>query len=413
MLTRLHSIPRFGLPYRGADFAAALTTLLRPTPPPDVFGLLGDSPKFWTRSGRQALCLLLTALGLKPGAGVAVPLFTDPSLAVAILAAGCRPIFIDVDPETLTMDPRSLDAAAGRFSAVVAVHLFGQLADIPALAAAAGNVPIIEDAAHAPLSFLNGRIAGASGVASFYSFASTKYWPAGGGGLAVVHDGELAGRMAREIQALATPSHLEEFRSLILQGLKSAVFTRRLYGFLGRPLRRWADQWALLEPRLDRMAIQRPHAAVARRQALRFPPRVERQRANSLRLLSLLASAEDVILPHEPPGRRYNYHLFPVLLRDSRERTAVRAALWRRFVDTSTIYSESIDKCRKVGYRGGCPVSESVASRLITLPNHADLSGVEVEAVGEVFLSSLRSYRTGGTPRAEARPAAEDEGLAA
>jgi dTDP-4-amino-4,6-dideoxygalactose transaminase len=70
------------------------------------------------------------------------------------------------------MDPASLENARGTFSAVVAVHLFGQLADMPALLAAAGGVPVIEDAAHAPLSYLHGQMAGSFGVAGFYSFAS-------------------------------------------------------------------------------------------------------------------------------------------------------------------------------------------------------------------------------------------------
>lgn len=395
MISRLHSIPRFGLPYSSSDFAAALAALFRGTPDPDTFGLLGESPKFWTRSGRQALRLLLTALDLEPGSGVALPLFTDPSLVQAIAAAGHRPVFIDVDPQSLTMDPRSLEAAAGQFSALVIVHLFGHVADVPGLLAAAGNVPVIEDAAHAPLSFLDGRMAGEFGLASIYSFASTKYWPAGGGGLAVVHDAELAGRVARAAEALATPPRIREFGMLMMQAAKSAVFSRRLYGFVGRPMRRWVEAWALLEPMLDMQAIRRSQAAVARRQALRFAPRVERQRANSLRLLSRLAGADDVVLPRERPGARYNYHLFPVLLRNRRERDAVRAEMWKQFVDTSTIYSDAIEKCRRFGYRGGCPESESMASRLITLPNHAALSSQEIDAVAQIFLASLRACRSG------------------
>src|SRR5262249_13140579 len=155
----------------------------------------------------------------------------------------------------------------------VIVHLFGQIADIPRLLSAAGNVPVIEDTAHAPLSFLHGRMAGEFGLASFYSFASTKYWPAGGGGLAVVHDPELAGRMDRAAQPLPSPSCLREFRNLLLQGAKSVVFTRRLYGLFGKPARRWAEEWALLEPQLDMITIQRSHAAGALRQASRFRAR--------------------------------------------------------------------------------------------------------------------------------------------
>jgi dTDP-4-amino-4,6-dideoxygalactose transaminase len=330
---------------------------------------------------------------MPPGSGVAVPLFSDPSLPGAIIAAGHRPVFIDVHPENLTMDSRSLDRAAGRFSAVVIVHLFGHLADIPGLMAAAGNVPVIEDAAHAPLSFLNGRMAGHFGLASFFSFASTKYWPAGGGGLLAVHEPELAGRVAHASGALPAPSMARELGNLLLQGAKSAVFSRRLYGFLGRPMRRWAERLAILEPGMDMQAIHRSHAAGACRQASRFADRVERQRANSLRLLAELSSAEGVVLPRERLGARYNYHLFPVVMRDRDERDAVRNAMWSRFIDTSTIYSHAIDECRKAGYQGGCPIAESVASRLITLPNYADLSNREIDKVAEVFLRSLKACR--------------------
>ena len=187
---------------------------------------------------------------------------------------------------------------------------------------------MIEDAAHAPLSYLNGRMAGRFGVASFYSFASTKYWPAGGGGLAVVHDASLARKLADTIRSLSPPSRFQELRNLALQAAKATVFHRRLYGIFGRPMRRWAEKWALLEPCLDLKAIQRSCAAVACRQALRFPRRVELQRANSLRLLSRLGAVEDVVLPRERPGAQYNYHLFPVLLRDREERAAVMAAMW-------------------------------------------------------------------------------------
>jgi dTDP-4-amino-4,6-dideoxygalactose transaminase len=393
--SRFYTIPRFALPYTPMDFAAALLAIFHRRPSlPDAFGLLGDTPKFWTRSGRQALRLLLSALDLKAGAGVALPLFTDPSLVSAIVAAGHRPVFIDVDPRFLTMDPRSLEAARGTFAALVVVHLFGQMADMPALMEVARGIPVVEDAAHAPLSYLNERMAGSFGVAAFYSFASTKYWPAGGGGLAVVNDVSLAHKLAHATESLYVPSRLEDFRNLILQGAKATVFSRQLYGILGRPTRRWAEKWAFLEPCLDLNAIQRPYAAVASRQASRFPRRVELQRANSLQLLSRLAVAEDVVLPQERPGARYNYHLFPVLLRDCKERAAVGAAMWEQLVDTSMIYCDVVKQCRRFGYQGTCPVSESVANRLITLPNHAALASQDIDDVAQVFLSCLQVQRT-------------------
>jgi dTDP-4-amino-4,6-dideoxygalactose transaminase len=393
LIHRFHSIPRFALPYSARDFIAALPAIFGDMPSPDMFGFLGNSPKFWTGSGRQALRLLLAGLRLKPNSGVALPLFADPSLAAAIAAAGHRPVFIDVDHQFLTINPKGLAASGGQFQAVVAVHLFGHLADMPALQSAAGDAPIIEDSAHAPLSVLRGRRAGDFGLATFYSFASTKYWPAGGGGLAVVHDPELASRLGAMVPALPAPPRLRELRNVVMQAAKSLVFTRHCYGFVGRPLRRWTDRLALLEPRLDEVAIQRSYAAVAARQAVEMPARVESQRANSMRLLAQLSLVEDITLPAERPGARYNYHLFPVLLRDNRERDAVIAGMWNKGVDTSTIYSNTIDESRRFGYAGGCPVSESIAKRLITLPNHAALSAGDIDRVADAFLSSVRVWR--------------------
>ena len=403
-ISRWHSIPRFALPYTAGDFTSALEAIFEGAPLPETFALLGDSPKFWTRSGRQALRLLLGALELPPGSGVALPLFTDPSLVRAIAAAGHRPVFIDVDPRFLTMDPHSLEKAKGSYSAVVAVHLFGQLADMPAILEVAGEAPVIEDTAHAPLSRLQGRMAGRFGVACFYSFASTKYWPAGGGGLAIVHRADLARKLGDTIRTLSPPSRARELRGLLLQAAKAVVFHRRLYGLFGRPMRRWAEQWALLEPCLDLEAIPRSCAAAACRQALRFPPRVERQRANSLRLLAQLGEVENVVLPRERPGAQYNYHLFPVLLRNRGERAAMMDGMWAKFVDTSMIYSGVVQECRRLGYLGGCPVAESVAERLITLPNHATLTEGDIDRVAEVFLSTLQICRDAEPSEARLRP---------
>lgn len=391
--SRFNSIPRFALPYSAADFAAAMRAVFDGGPSADAFALFGDRPKFWTRSGRQSLRLLLAALSLKPGSGVALPLFTDPSLFKAIVAAGHRPVFIDVDPRYLTMDPQALECARGKFCAVVAVHLFGQLADMPSVLAAARGFPVIEDSAHAPFSFWNTRMAGTLGVASFYSFASTKYWPAGGGGLAVVNDPTLARKLADLVRPLSPASRLEEIRNVLLLATKAAVFHRRLYGTCGRPMRRWADNWALLEPCLDLKAIQRSWAAVACRQAMRLQVRVELQRANSLQLLSRLGIAEEVVIPRERPGTRYNYHLFPVLLRNREERDSMMAAMWAKFVDTSRIYSEGVKEAKQLGYLGGCPVAESVADRLITLPNFAGLTSRDIDAVAHAFLSCLSECR--------------------
>ena len=129
---------------------------------------------------------------------------------------------------------------------------------------------------------------------------------------------------------------------------------------------------------------------------------MERQRANSLRSYRYLADLEDVVLPWERSTARYNYHLFPVLLRDQPERSHVVEAMWSKFVDTSTIYYDVVQQCRQYGYKDGCPVAESVADRLLTLPNHAALTDSDIDRVAETFRESLKNARR-GRPRHERR----------
>lgn len=263
-MLRFDVIPRFALPYSLEDSFAALRALCRSqTVPPAPFDeLLGRGAKFWAGSGRLGLWLILRAMRLPPGSGVALPLYNDLSVSTAVVGAGYRPVFIDVTEHTITMDPASLAAAAGKFSAVIAVHLFGNVADLRDIRRAAGPVPLIEDTVHAPLSRLHKEELGVSGIACFYSFASTKYWPAGGGGMLVVRDAELAAQVAEEAESLQRQSVLSEWKNLALQVAKAISFRRHLYGIIVMSIRSWAEKKAILEPELGHHRIQRHQAAV-------------------------------------------------------------------------------------------------------------------------------------------------------
>jgi dTDP-4-amino-4,6-dideoxygalactose transaminase len=400
-MTFLDTIPRFASPYGPPDYCAAMGALLgRETASPAPFRrLLGDRPAFWSASGRHALWMILAALDLPAGSGVAVPLYTDPSVHDAVRAAGLRNVFVDIDPRTLTLDPAHLAQLRDQIKAVVVVHFFGHLAAMREILEVVPGLPVIEDTAHAPLSYLGNQMAGTFGAACFYSFASTKYWPAGGGGLAMVNDPALAARLAEIANRLPPPSLWEEFANPTKQFAKAWVFRRPLYGLIGRPLRARAERMGVLEPRLIQRRILRGQAAVAVRQVRDFPIRVELHRANSLRLLELLGACPGLVLPLETPGTRYNYHLFPILVADRQERDRMVQALLARNVDTSRIYFDMLPHARLNGYAGGCPVAEAAIDRMLTLPNHSMLSARDVEHVAAAFLSALSEVRASRSER--------------
>jgi dTDP-4-amino-4,6-dideoxygalactose transaminase len=187
-------------------------------------------------NGTDALELILVALGIGPGDEVLVPANTFVATAAAVGAAGARPRFVDVRPDTLEIDPDAAAAAVGpRTAAIMAVHMFGQMVDVDRLTSVAQRhgVALIEDAAQAHGARFGGRRAGSVGVAAGFSFYPGKNLGAlGDGGAVVTADAELAGRIRQLANhgRAAGGHHLHEVRgrNSRLDTLQAAFLTAKL-----------------------------------------------------------------------------------------------------------------------------------------------------------------------------------------
>jgi perosamine synthetase len=150
-------------------------------------------------SGTAGLHLALLALGIAPGHEVIVPSFTFIAVANAVRYVGAQPVFADIDPETLNLDPASVEAAiTPRTRALIVVHTFGRPADIPALLdlARRHNLVVIEDACEAIGAEIAGRRVGTFGAAGIFAFYPNKQITTGEGGMVVTQDAALARRIA-------------------------------------------------------------------------------------------------------------------------------------------------------------------------------------------------------------------------
>jgi dTDP-4-amino-4,6-dideoxygalactose transaminase len=148
-------------------------------------------------NGTDALELALRAIGMGPNSRIATVANAGMYGTAAILAIGARPVFVDIDPATMTMSPSSL-RAAGPVDAVIVTHLYGRMADMPALEQAAGGIPVVEDCAQAHGAVLDGRRAGKWGIAGCFSFYPTKNLGAlGDGGAVTTDDAEVAARIRK------------------------------------------------------------------------------------------------------------------------------------------------------------------------------------------------------------------------
>lgn len=159
---------------------------------------VGSANAVAVNSATAALHLALEGLGVGEGDEVIVPTYTFAASAEVVLYQRARPILVDVDPVTVNIEPSAVAAAISpRTRVVEAVHVAGLPADLPALLAVAGDLPIVEDVAHAfpsPIAACEGRFAGTIGRAGAYSFYATKTITTGEGGMLVTDDDALADR---------------------------------------------------------------------------------------------------------------------------------------------------------------------------------------------------------------------------
>lgn len=148
-------------------------------------------------NGTTALELALRCLDLAPGDAVIVPAFTFVAAANMVLVLGLKPLYADIDPQTWLLDPGEIGRlVTPKTKAVVPVHLYGNIADMDAIgaAAAASGLDVVEDAAEAAFTRHRGRYAGTIGRLGTFSFHATNNFTTGEGGLVVTDDDGLGER---------------------------------------------------------------------------------------------------------------------------------------------------------------------------------------------------------------------------
>jgi dTDP-4-amino-4,6-dideoxygalactose transaminase len=185
-------------------------------------------------SGTAALEMALRAVGVGPGDDVLTTPYSFFATAAVIVYVGARPVFVDVDPGTLNMNPRFLEKAfTQKTKAILPVHIFGQPADMTAINdfARARKIPVIEDACQAHDARWRGQPVGALGRIGCFSFYPTKNLGGfGDGGIAVTNDGDLVERLRRlrNCGRRAQYEHLELGYNERLDNLQAALLRVKL-----------------------------------------------------------------------------------------------------------------------------------------------------------------------------------------
>jgi dTDP-4-amino-4,6-dideoxygalactose transaminase len=302
-------------------------------------------------TGTDALTLILRALDIGQGDEVITSPLSAAYSALAIMMAGARPVFADIDAERLTLDPAAAEAAiTSRTRAILPVHLYGQAADMTTLAqiAARHDLAMVEDACQAHLATSAGQPVGTVGIAGAFSFYPTKNLGAlGDGGAVVTSDPALAERIKRLRNGGQTSRyrHLEAGTNSRLDELQAAVLRARLPSLAG---------WT------------------------------ERRRAIARRYRAALAGAALVVPAEFEPG--HVYHLFPVL---TPARAALQAHLATAGVETLIHYPVPIPRQPALAATqpGACPIADKICDEVLSLPMYPSLTDAAVTAVADAATS--------------------------
>jgi dTDP-4-amino-4,6-dideoxygalactose transaminase len=307
--------------------------------------------------GTDALRLALLALGAGPGSEVITVPHTFVATVEAIAATGAEPVFVDIDPRTRCMDPgRLAEAITPRTAAILPVHLYGRPAPLDEIHAAAGEIPVLEDAAQAHGAELGRRRAGGIGAAAGFSFYPTKNLGAmGDGGAVVTNDPELAATVRSLRHHGADPAdanrHLHRGSTARLDNLQAALLRLKL-------------------PHLDTWNDARRAAADRYREAL--------------------AGLPLVLPPGDPEDGRHVYHLFVV---EVEERDRLLAELRDAGIGAAAHYPTPAHlqpAWQGLGYAAGSlPHAEAAASRCLTLPIFPGIADAEVDRVAAALADLL------------------------
>jgi dTDP-4-amino-4,6-dideoxygalactose transaminase len=304
-------------------------------------------------SGTSALHLALLAGGIGPGDEVITVPLTFVATAAAIVYTGARPVFVDVDPTTYTMDPDRIEAAiTPHTKAILPVHLYGRPADMDSICGIARryNLLVIEDAAQAHGAEYKGRRCGSIGDLGCFSFYPGKNLGAyGEGGIVTTDNPEFARtiRILRDWGAEKKYYHVRKGFNYRMEGVQGAILRVKL-------------------PYLEAWTEARRKHALAYKKALEEP---------------------GICLPVESPDSRHVYHVYAVL---TSRREEFMEALAVRGVQTGIHYPRPVHLLpaySDLKYQpGDFPSAERVASQEVSLPMFPEMTQAQINQVSEAVL---------------------------
>ena len=317
----------------------------------DFASFCGTRHSIGVASGTDALWFALLAYGVGAGDEVITVSSTFMATAEAISFCGAKPVFVDIDERTYTMNPALLEAAiTPRTKAIIPVHLFGQMADMDPIMDIAHkhSLRVIEDACQAHGAQYKGRKAGSVGHAGCFSFYPGKNLGAfGEAGAVTTNDRELK----EKIQVLRDHGQVKKYDHAVVG------WNGRMDGIQG----------AVLRVKLSYLARNN-----------------DRRRDHARRYNEQFAKTAAIVTPLEAAGHTHVYHIYAIRVK---QREALRQALTARQVGCGIHYPIPVHLQKAYSFlglgRGSYPITEQCADEFLSLPMFPELTNEQIDAAAQ------------------------------
>ncbi|MEE9489721.1 MAG: DegT/DnrJ/EryC1/StrS family aminotransferase [Thermoplasmata archaeon] len=322
---------------------------------------IGRKHAIATSSGTSALHISNLLMGVSENSEVIIPPITFFATASTVLFCGGRPVFADVDPETYTLDPKSVKRrVTSRTRAILPVDLYGQTADYDAIQRIAdkNDLKIVEDACQAHGAAFNGKMAGSFGDISSFSFYATKNITTGEGGIVLTDDDQIAER-ARLLREHGEETH----------------YNHVLLGYNYR--------------------MMEISAAIGIVQLRKMDEIVRRRQENARMLTEELENVKGLETPITGKGRVHSFYQY--IIRVNKESPVSREKLMEHLQKKGVgsrpsypipLYEQPVLKNLRIA--GQCPEAERLLPQLLELPVHPHVVADDIQLIGKSIRECLR-----------------------
>lgn len=311
-------------------------------------------------TGTAALHSAIIAAGVKQGDEVILPSFTFVATAEAVVMAGGKPVFTDINPATYNISLAEIKKnITKKTKAIIPVDLYGLSAEIKPISeiATKHGLAVVEDAAQAHGATYEGKPAGVFADAACWSLYASKNMTAGEGGVVTTDDDEIA----ETVRLIRTHGEKAKYASLML----------------GTNYR-----------------MSEVQAAIGSVQLEKLPAFVAKRRENARRLTKILVKTERVKLPEEPKGHQHSWYLYTVRLKNAteNERNKLVEDLRKKDIGAEVYYINPVHLMPY--YResfGGrrLPETEKAANQVFSLPIHPSVTEEQIDYIGKTLMNLL------------------------